>query len=186
MIAELDQTIAFAAKLESDLKIAIAQARNAPDTPDTVGAKDLPVLEGTVDAEATLNQIFGLLKKVKGQLSDSIPPENDPRPKTIDGYKEMFKSIDLPKIVSDFDSDEQFSKFRIAGANPMVIKGATKAEVDELTGFRISDETLNKVLGTYGDSLERAGNEGRLCVVNFDELSSLDTFVLNIVWWSIQ
>ena len=99
-------------------------------------------------------------------------------PNSIQDYKDLFRLIPLPAVANGFESDETFSRYRVAGPNPMVIQCVTKPKLIDLVGDRISDHKFNEILKTCGDSVERAGHEGRLCVADYRELSGTSPVVV--------
>lgn len=177
--------------LETKLNNAIQQTRNHLGNSETVGDVPVAAEEGSppVDMQAFGAELQQFVMEMDVKINETLhieeppptaadgTPLKKPKPGNIQAYKDLFKLLPLPEVAQDYDTDKRFAKYRIAGHNIMLLKGVTKDEVDAMTGFRIKDETLNAILGTSGDSLERAGREDRLCVLDFRDLSGIDPVV---------
>ncbi|MES2073544.1 MAG: lipoxygenase family protein [Pseudomonadota bacterium] len=86
----------------------------------------------------------------------------------LQDYNNLFKAIDIPQISKSFQNDEVFARLRVAGPNPMLLKG-----IDSVPDkFPVSEQQYRQVMGS-GDSLAKAGSEGRLYLLDFAELGYL-------------
>lgn len=173
-------------ELEQRLNASIHHYRAKSKAPQSVGEVPLELeerpcrVDNIEDLSKEIQELFEAIKTQQlGQFGLQMPtPPADPGPDTpplsIQAYRDLFRVIDLPAVAENFETDETFARYRVAGPNPMVIEGVTKRELDDLIGHRITDQDLNDILNTHGDSLERAGREGRLCVANYKSLSTTD------------
>ena len=84
------------------------------------------------------------------------------RPTSIADYAGLFQEVALPAGTSVFDDDRAFARMRVAGPNPMAIRRV--AALDDR--FPVTDAMLQDRLGP-GDSLARAGEEGRLYLADY-------------------
>lgn len=94
-------------------------------------------------------------------------PELDRRPPSIRAYNDLFQRIPLPQFAHTFRNDEMFALQRVAGQNPVVIQRVewTKAWAKK---FPVTPEQYSQVMGE-DDSLEEAGQDGRLYVCDYAE-----------------
>lgn len=82
-------------------------------------------------------------------------------------YAEIFKAIELPEIAHEFQEDATFARMRVAGPNPMLIKG-----IDRLpSNFPLTAAQYARVMP--GDTLSAAAKEGRLYLLDYAQLQSL-------------
>ena len=88
------------------------------------------------------------------------------RPKSLDDYKHLFKTVKLPALSSNYSEDRIFADLRVAGFNPVVIKGVKKVPTDK---FPVTDHMLASVT-TKGDTLKKASKEGRLFLADYSPL----------------
>jgi arachidonate 15-lipoxygenase len=83
-------------------------------------------------------------------------------------YEALFKTLPLPAIAGDFMDDASFARYRIAGPNPMLIRG-----IDALPPtLPLSDAQYRAVLGA-DDSLAAALAEHRVYLLDYRELDFL-------------
>jgi arachidonate 15-lipoxygenase len=85
----------------------------------------------------------------------------------LDEYDGLFKAIPLPEIRNQFQSDFEFARMRVAGPNPVVIERISAPDAR----FPVTDTQYLSVIP--GDTLERAGNEGRLYIADYAVLSGV-------------
>jgi arachidonate 15-lipoxygenase len=84
------------------------------------------------------------------------------RPSSIADYVGLFQEVAKPAGTSVFDDDRAFAHMRVAGPNPMVIRRVTALD----DRFPVTDAQLQDMLGP-GDTLARAGEEGRLYLADY-------------------
>ena len=86
----------------------------------------------------------------------------------LKSYNEMFKCLALPEIASVFQTNESFARYRVAGPNPMLLKGVSALEEN----FPVTEGGYQKVMGA-DDSLAGALSENRIYVLDYQELTPL-------------
>ncbi|MGK3962097.1 lipoxygenase family protein [Sorangium sp. So ce118] len=82
---------------------------------------------------------------------------------SISDYERMFVCLPVPSIARTFRDDATFSRLRVAGLNPMIIRRVTAPN----PSFPVTDAHLRAVPGFEGDSLEAARAEGRLYLADY-------------------
>lgn len=83
-------------------------------------------------------------------------------------YQALFQTIPLPDIAQHFLDDDSFAQYRVAGPNPMLIKG-----VEQLPEkFAFNNEQYQQVMGDH-DNLHRALTEHRIYLLDYEELNQL-------------
>jgi arachidonate 15-lipoxygenase len=86
----------------------------------------------------------------------------------LEEYNALFQTIPLPAVAENLFDDETFARYRIAGPNPMLIKG-----IKDLTdNFPLTLAQFQAVMGTE-DSITAAASEHRLYLLDFAELTFL-------------
>ena len=88
------------------------------------------------------------------------------RPKSLNDYKHLFKTVKIPHLSTDYTEDSVFADLRVAGFNPVVIKGVKKVPEEK---FPVTDHMLASVTAK-GDTLKKAGEEGRLFLADYSPL----------------
>ncbi len=87
---------------------------------------------------------------------------------TLADYEALFKTIALPAIAQDFMDDASFARYRVAGPNPMLIRG-----IDVLPAtLPLSDAQYRAVMGA-DDSLASALSDHRVYLLDYKELDYL-------------
>ena len=87
---------------------------------------------------------------------------------TLADYEALFKTIPLPAIAQDFMGDASFARYRVAGPNPMLIRG-----IDALPAtLPLNDAQYRAVLGA-DDSLTAALAEHRVYLLDYSALDYL-------------
>ncbi|MFZ6649561.1 lipoxygenase family protein [Undibacterium sp. TJN25] len=86
----------------------------------------------------------------------------------LQDYNNLFKAIAIPQISTSFQNDQVFARLRVAGPNPMLLKGIASLP----DRFPVSELQYQQVMGN-ADSLAKAGSEGRLYLLDFSELNYL-------------
>ncbi len=87
---------------------------------------------------------------------------------TLADYEALFKTLSLPAIAHDFMSDESFARYRIAGPNPMLIRGISELPAT----LPLSDAQYRAVMGA-DDGLTAALAEHRVYLLDYQELDFL-------------
>lgn len=88
--------------------------------------------------------------------------------KSLDDYKNLFKTLPLPTIANTFQDDAVFADMRVAGPNPLVITRLT-APIDK---FPITNEQFQSVMGR-NDDLGAAIEQGRVYLADYGALDWL-------------
>jgi arachidonate 15-lipoxygenase len=89
---------------------------------------------------------------------------------SMEAYSNMFSLLLLPSIASNHDADLVFARMRLAGPNPLVIQRIETLE----PRFPVTEAQFQAVMGP-GDSLSRAGAEGRLYLADYAAFDGLKT-----------
>jgi arachidonate 15-lipoxygenase len=84
-------------------------------------------------------------------------------------YNDQFQIIYLPCISHQFWTDRAFVAQRVAGPNPLVLAQCTILPAN----FPVTEEQYQGVMGST-DSLQRAGQEGRLYLTDYAILEELE------------
>lgn len=88
--------------------------------------------------------------------------------KSLDDYKNLFKTLPLPPIAATFEDDGVFADMRVAGPNPLVIAKMT----GPLAKFPVSDQEFQSVMGS-NDDLAAAIAQGRVYLADYGALDWL-------------
>ena len=88
-------------------------------------------------------------------------------------YDDLFQAIRLPEISKRFKDDSEFARMRVAGPNPLVIERVTALD----HRFPVTEIHYQSVIP--GDSLKRAGEEGRLYLADYAILAKVETGKVN-------
>lgn len=91
------------------------------------------------------------------------------RPASSNEYRNLFRTIELPWTAKQFMEDATFAWMRVAGWNPMAIRGVSSID----TSFPVQDEHLRHGLNDPDDSIELAGREGRLFLADYAALAKI-------------
>lgn len=86
------------------------------------------------------------------------------RPNGIDDYASLFNELALPPIHKDFRDDAVFTDMRVAGPNPVMLQRVTSVP----DHFGVTNEQFAATM--QGDSLDAAGQEGRLYLADYRQL----------------
>lgn len=84
-------------------------------------------------------------------------------------YNDLFQIIYLPCISHQFWTDRAFVAQRVAGPNPLVLEQCQTLP----DHFPVTDDQYQAVMGA-ADSLQRAGQEGRLYITDYAVLNLLE------------
>ena len=106
-----------------------------------------------------------LFATLAGLISAGLP--SGPA-KSLDDYKNLFKTLPLPAIASTFQDDAVFADMRVAGPNPLVIAKMT----GPIGKFPVTDQQFQSVMGS-NDDLAAAITQGRVYVADYGALDWL-------------
>lgn len=87
---------------------------------------------------------------------------------SFEEYNDLFKNIAIPKISETFLEDSEFARMRVAGPNPIVIKGISNLP----NNFQVSEEGFSSVVPN--DTLINALKEGRVYLADYDVLKDVE------------
>jgi arachidonate 15-lipoxygenase len=106
-----------------------------------------------------------LFTTLAGLISAGLP--SGPA-KSLDDYKNLFKTLPLPPIAGTFQDDTVFADMRVAGPNPLVIVKMT----GPLAKFPVTNQQFQSVMGS-NDNLDTAIAQGRVYVADYAALDWL-------------
>ncbi len=122
-------------------------------------AAKIVAIAGTLLAKEIFDP-FGIFDEV---LKEYAPPKG--RPTSVEDYRSLFRTIPLPPIADTFTEDVTFGQLRVAGYNPLVIRGV------DAPGFAATDAHL--AAAGLSDTLAAAGAEGRLYLADYGALANV-------------
>jgi arachidonate 15-lipoxygenase len=108
----------------------------------------------------------GLLAQFKETL-DQFEPEQS-QGLALEEYTALFQTLPLPAVAHHLFDDETFARYRIAGPNPMLIKGIKSLPAH----FPLTLAQFQAVMGAE-DSITAAASEHRLYLLDYAELAFL-------------
>lgn len=85
-------------------------------------------------------------------------------------YRALFASLPLPRMAHVFREDATFARMRVAGPNPMLLQGVTELP----DGVDLNEHAIGA-----GDTVAAALAEGRLFMLDYQELTSIQTGTWN-------
>jgi arachidonate 15-lipoxygenase len=138
---------------------------------------DKAAAKGFTDSGAHLRRrlgqgdaVFTEVLEVLSQGMDALTDVEDEtqRPTSLDDYADLFREIDLPPIHKNYKDDAVFAELRVAGPNPVMLHRITRVP----DHFQVTGEQFAATM--KGDSLEAAGQENRLYLVDYKALEGMD------------
>ena len=112
------------------------------------------------------NQDFAALLTTLARLISAGLPSGPA--KSLDDYKNLFKTLPLPPIADTFQDDTVFADMRVAGPNPLVIVKMT----GPIAKFPVTDQQFRSVMGN-NDDLDTAIAQGRVYIADYAALDWL-------------
>ncbi|WP_410210130.1 lipoxygenase family protein [Aquirhabdus sp.] len=85
-------------------------------------------------------------------------------------YKALFATVPLPPSASEFQKDDYFANLRVAGPNPVLIKGISALP----SNFPLSNAQYIQVMGA-NDSLSAAAASNRLYLLDYADVGAMAT-----------
>lgn len=85
----------------------------------------------------------------------------------LSAYTELFKTLPLPAVAATFQDDVTFARMRVAGPNAGMIVGVSALP----SNFAVTEADYASVV--KGDTLPRAGAEGRLYLLDYSALRTM-------------
>ena len=118
------------------------------------------------DIEALKGQ-DSLLRDIITVIVDVLKAEEAADTRSIEAYRDLYQTIPAPGIAYTFLDDDQFARLRVAGPNPMLLRG-----IDEIPdNFPVTAAQYATVMS--GDTLSVALSEGRVYLCDYKELDVL-------------
>ena len=112
-------------------------------------------------------------RTLKAVVADTVQfgrlKDNDERPESIEDYAELFRTIQLPAVASDYNLDSTFAMMRVAGPNPLMIELMT----EPIPNFPVTEAHYRAVMGDE-DTMEAAMAEHRLYVCDYQALDGFE------------
>jgi arachidonate 15-lipoxygenase len=112
---------------------------------------------------------LALIRDVAGEVGrhGRVVDWQSDRPKSLDDYAALFRTIGLPAVASEYRNDRVFAAMRIAGPNPLMIRRIRSG----MPNFAVSEKQYQAVIP--GDSLEAALETGRVYICDYQILQKL-------------
>lgn len=92
----------------------------------------------------------------------------------LGAYDRLFRRIPLPAIQRTFQDDETFARMRVAGPNPMLIRGISELP----NNFPVREDHYRAAIGG-DDTLAEALASGRVYLLDYAELATIERGVWN-------
>lgn len=152
-----------------DLKLSLAEVRlkhkehSIPDPATLVGDAITRLRTVLAPDKEKVTQTINRLQELSAQFKEYVAGDEV----HLEDYANIFKAIELPQIADDFQDDATFARLRVAGPNPMLIKGVSKLPAK----FPLTAAQYAQVMA--GDTLSAAAKEGRLYLLDYEELQAL-------------
>ncbi len=164
-LAEDAAAVAKLAEVRARLATTQTLKANHPDETQTDMAHELAFAAKHVAFQHgdSFEELLADFKALVAQFE----PETTPG-ETLAEYEALFKTLPLPEIAQDFMDDASFARYRIAGPNPMLIRGIDALPVT----LPLSDAQFRAVMGA-DDSLTAALGEHRIYLLDYRELNFL-------------
>lgn len=164
-LAEDAAAVAKLAEVRARLATTQTLKANHPDEAQTDLAHELAFAAKHVAFQHgdSFEELLADFKALVAQFEQETTQGN-----TLAEYEALFKTLPLPAIAQDFMDDASFARYRIAGPNPMLIRG-----IDALPAtLPLSDAQFRAVMGA-DDSLTAALGEHRVYLLDYRELDFL-------------
>lgn len=109
--------------------------------------------------EGLLKQFTDTLEKLDLKLGGGL---------ALEEYTALFQTLPLPAVAHQLIDDESFARLRVAGPNPMLIKGIKQLPAN----FPLTPEQYQSVMGAE-DNIALAASAHRLYLIDYAELAFL-------------
>ncbi|WP_020471364.1 lipoxygenase family protein [Zavarzinella formosa] len=129
----------------------------------TLRKMDTPLANMALAGSTAVHAVRAAVGTFIGMAADAS------RMESIDDYNALFHLIGLPPIAKDFELDSTFAELRLAGPNPVLIRRIDRPD----DRFPVTDSHFQVALP--GDSIEAAGDEHRLFLVDYQRLDGIET-----------
>ncbi len=108
-----------------------------------------------------------ILRDIITVIVDVLKAEEAADTRSIEAYRDLYQTISAPGIAYTFLDDDQFARLRVAGPNPMLLRGIERIP----DNFPITAAQYAAVIN--GDKLSDALAEGRVYLCDYKELDVL-------------
>lgn len=132
-----------------------------------------PGLESTIEEAVQVADIEELrahdsaLRDIVNVIIDILQAEETAHTRSIEAYRDLFQTLPTPGIAYTFQGDDEFARLRVAGPNPMLIRG-----IDRIPdNFPVTPAQYSAVMG--GDKLADALADVRVYLCDYKELDVL-------------
>lgn len=135
---------------------------------------------GKHPVESFIDKVIALIERlVKLLISDTLKTlltyiGLNGTAKSMNDFEELFQSVRLPNIGSNYETDTIFAWMRVGGPNPMVIRRYTALNPEfpvSNTDYIAALQAQNVAIGN--DSLETALHDGRLYLADYSSLAGV-------------
>ena len=115
----------------------------------------------------TLEAHHSALRDIITVIIDVLKAEQAANTRSIEAYRDLYQTLPTPGIAYTFQDDDQFARLRVAGPNPMLLRGIDRIP-DNLP---VTAAQYTAVMG--GDTLAKALAEGRVYLCDYKDLEVL-------------
>lgn len=115
----------------------------------------------------TLKAHDSFLRDLVTVIIDVLKAEEAADTRSIEAYRDLYQTLPVPGIAYTFQDDDQFARLRVAGPNPMLLRG-----IDQIPAkFPVTAAQYAAVMG--GDNLSEALADGRVYLCDYKDLEVL-------------
>ncbi|WP_373490908.1 lipoxygenase family protein [Parasphingorhabdus sp.] len=122
-------------------------------------------LEGTDIDRLQAHDSF--LRDLITVILDVLKAEESADTRSIEAYRNLYQTLPVPAIAYTFQDDDQFARLRVAGPNPMLLRGIERIPEK----FPVTAAQFAAVMG--GDDLAQALTDGRVYLCDYKDLEIL-------------
>lgn len=126
----------------------------------------------SIERDAHLTLLKGYRERIEDLMKVSeaeVAGLGSSDPRTLDAYRALFQTLPVPGIAYSFQDDGSFARLRVQGPNCMLIAAVGDALPSK---FPLSAQQYAAVVN--GDTLAAALSDGRLFLLDYQDLSVLD------------
>ncbi|MEO9601196.1 lipoxygenase family protein [Parasphingorhabdus sp.] len=138
---------------------------------------ELSILENSIEEAAQATDLEALeahdiaLRDIIAVIFDVLKAEEASDDRSIEAYRDLFQTYPVPEIGYTFQNDDEFARLRVAGPNPMLLRG-----IDEIPeNFPVTPAQYAAAIS--GDTLADALADGRIYLSDYKELEVLSAGV---------
>ena len=156
----------------STLKIAAAHGAHEGGNIFERIIDDVESAVATIERDAHLTLLEGYKARIEELMKvsdDEVAGIGSSAPRSLDAYRALFQTLPVPGIAYDFQNDASFARLRVQGPNNMLIAAVGDALPAK---FPLTAKQYAAVVN--GDTLDRALADGRLFLLDYQDLAVLD------------